>query len=122
MKQPIKLMSPKAAPINKLLTLAGKVMAKTKVRKFTLRVGTKPGKWDIFNGELSKKVKDMTVTPLTGNPPKLFAELSYPAPKDQGAARRDRTPSTNSGPAQPHPRHHEENILHGEKPIEITLV
>jgi hypothetical protein len=115
-------MSPKAAPINKLLTLAWKVMAQTNIRKFTLRVGTKPGKWDIFNGELSKKVKEMTLTPLTGNPPKLFAELSYPAPKDQDAARMSRTLSKNLGSAQPHPHHHEENILHSEKPIEITLV
>ena len=119
-EQPIELTSLNTDPNNKLLTLAWKVMAQANVRKFTLRVGTEPGKWDIFNGDLSKDIKEITLPRVTGNKEKLFAELDYTAPEDQGGVRLTPSSSTNKRAAQPHPHHHhEEHIMHGEKPLEI---
>lgn len=108
MAQPIDLTSPKVVQKNQPLTLAWKLMAHAEVRKFTLLLGTEPGKWDIFNGELGKDINEITLPPVEGNLAKLFVELSYTAPEDQ---------STNQAPHQ-----HEENIMHGEEPIEITVV
>lgn len=108
MAQPIDLTSPKATPKNKPLHLAWKLMTQADVRRFTLRLGTEPGTWDIFNGELGIDVKEVTLPPVTGNPTKLFAELSYTAPEnhDVGQLLHD----------------HTENIMHGEEPIVIELV
>ena len=119
-EQPIVLTSLNTDPNNKLLTLAWKVMAQANVRKFTLRIGTEPGKWDIFNGDLSKDIKEITLPRVTGNKEKLFAELHYTtAPEDQDPAKRSRIAPMHVGGA-PHPHHDEENIMHGEKPFEIT--
>lgn len=108
MAQPIDLTSPKVVPKNQPLTLAWKMMAQAEVRKFTLLLGTEPGKWDIFNGDLNKDIKEITLPPVAGNPEKLFVELGYTTTEDQ-----------NSNQAT---HQHEENVMHGDEPIEITLV